>query len=231
MAKGELHLPRKRSLDAFRRRILTWYRCHGRDFPWRATRATQYQRVVSEVLLQRTRAETVATLFPVFIRAYPSWEELSHAPEKKLQVLLQPIGLWRRRATSLRALATEMHRRKGRFPKNREEIDSLPAVGQYVANSIELFVHERATPLLDVNMARVLERYYGPRQLADIRYDPYLQELSHRVVACDPVREINWAILDLAALVCRLRKPSCKDCPLRKGCKYRVDLGRDRKAE
>lgn len=27
-------------------------------------------------------------------------------------------------------------------------------------------------PYLDVNMARVLERHFGPRKLSDIRYDP-----------------------------------------------------------
>ncbi len=69
-------------------------------------------------------------------------------------------------------------------------------------------------------MARILERYFGPRQMADIRYDPYLQDLARQVVgkAKDP-RLVNWAILDLGALVCTARNPRCNACPLKKGCR------------
>jgi A/G-specific adenine glycosylase len=68
-------------------------------------------------------------------------------------------------------------------------------------------------------VARVLERFYGPRLLSDIRFDPYLQEVAHRVVACPAAKETNWAILDLAALVCKTR-PNCGVCPLRNRCRY-----------
>ena len=113
-----------------------------------------------------------------------------------------------------------MDARNGRFPKSREEIQKLPGVGQYIANSIELLCHGKAKPLLDVNMARVLERFFGPRKLADIRYDPYLQKLAHKVVDVeDPVR-MNWAILDFAALVCKTRNPLCETCPVAKNCIY-----------
>jgi len=78
----------------------------------------------------------------------------------------------------------------------------------------------RPKPLLDVNMARVLERYFGPRQLTDIRYDPYLQNLSHQVVNHENSKQINWAILDFAALICKSRNPKCVTCFLSAGCKY-----------
>jgi|TARA_B100001964_G_scaffold65593_1_gene74692 A/G-specific adenine glycosylase len=110
--------------------------------------------------------------------------------------------------------------RKGRFPCSREEIEALPGVGQYIANSIELFCYGKPLPLLDSNMSRVLERYFGPRKLADIRYDPYLQSLSKKVVKCkDPV-SLNWAILDLAHIVCTQKKPQHDICPLKNRCQF-----------
>jgi A/G-specific adenine glycosylase len=93
-------------------------------------------------------------------------------------------------------------------------------VGQYIANAAMLFGKHAAEPLLDVNMARVLERYFGPRTLADIRYDPYLQSLARWVISgSNPVR-LNWAILDFAAAVCIVRNPSCGSCPLSSECEY-----------
>jgi len=81
-----------------------------------------------------------------------------------------------------------------------------------------MFVHGHPEALLDTNMSRVLERYFGPRELADIRYDPYLQALARRFVAHGSGREVNWAILDLGATVCKPRTPTCEVCPMARGC-------------
>lgn len=210
----------------FQARILGWFTLCARRFPWRRRGASVYQKVVSEVLLQRTRAEVVGGFLPVFLERFPSWERLSGAPEKELRAFLRPLGLWRRRAASLKKLAAEMVLRKGRFPRSRVEIESLPGVGQYIANAVMLFCHGASEPLLDVNMARVLERYFGPRTLADIRYDSYLQHLARRVLVGVDALSMNWAILDLAALICTSRKPRCDECPLAPGCLYgRAVLG------
>jgi A/G-specific adenine glycosylase len=202
----------------FRAGILLWGEENGRTFPWRKRSASNYERVVSEILLQRTRAESVAKVFPRFISLYPSWRVLAQASCDDLEVFLKPLGLWRRRASSLQRLSREMLSRRGRFPNVRAAIEEIPAVGQYVANAVLMFCHNEPQPLLDSNMARVLERFFGPRAMADIRYDPYLQKLSARVVCCSDAPAVNWAILDLAALICTARKPKCEVCPVSKGC-------------
>jgi len=94
----------------------------------------------------------------------------------------------------------------------------LPGVGQYVANAIVLFAHDGREPLLDVNAARVLERHFGGRRLVDIRYDPYLQHLAKSIVRSDQAISLNWALLDLAATICRIKLPLCEQCPLAVTC-------------
>lgn len=203
-----------------RRALLTWYAVHGRDFPWRRDEVTLYQLVLAELLLQRTRAETVAAFFDQFATRFPTWESIAVSTVDEIGGYLKPIGLWRRRATSLRALAQAMVTRGGEFPRSRAEIESLPAVGQYIANAILLFSGGRAEPLLDVNMARVLERAFGPRMRVDIRDDPHLQSISRAIVRGKHATRINWAILDLAAKVCTIRNPSCDECPLKRVCQH-----------
>ena len=183
-------------IKTFQNEILRWYSKNGRKFPWRNKSATNYERIISEVLLQRTKAETVSKYFYTFIKKYPSWKKLSKASKKQLEKDLKPIGLYKQRSVRLFAFAQEMKRRNGRFPKERKEIEKIPSVGQYIANAIELFVFNRPKPLLDVNMARVLENNFGKRKLADIRYDPDLQELAHKIVNHKKSKEINWGILD-----------------------------------
>lgn len=209
----------------FRAKLLEWYRRNGRRFPWRRRSASNYNKIIAEVLLQRTRAETVAKFFPIFVTRYPSWSHLATANRHELMALIRPVGLWRRRSTVLIELAREMVKRNGRFPKDREQLEALPGVGQYIANSIMLLCHNHPQPLLDTNMARVLERYFGPRTLSDIRYDPYLQSLAKMVVDCSDSKALNWAILDFAAKVCSIRRPKCSQCDLASECKFAKEFG------
>ncbi len=214
-------VPSRRRCSSVAGRLERWYQENGRSFGWRNRSASKYVRVVTEVLVQRTRAETVDGMLRGFLRRFPGWAALDRARASTLERVLKPIGLYRRRAKSLKGLAKYAASVRGRFPADRDQLEQVTAVGQYVASAILLFCHGQPEPLLDTNMARVLERYFGPRQLADIRHDPYLQQLSRRVVAAgDPV-VINWAILDLGAMVCKPRKPECNACPLKRGCQFR----------
>jgi len=135
--------------------------------------------------------------------------------------MLKPVGLWWRRAISIQGLAQHAAPRDGQFPRDPAELAKVPGVGQYVSNAIQLFQHDIARPLLDVNMARVLERYLRPHLLVDIRHDPWLQAAAAWMVRCENPVTANWAVLDHAALTCVARTPRCDACVLNHGCNWR----------
>lgn len=209
----------KRKLTSLAKDLKDWAKANGRDFPWRSSNAGTYQQVVVEVLLQRTTATAVAGCFEAFVAKYPDWSQLAAAKVEDLEEFLKPLGLWRRRAQSLLGIARYAAQNHGHFPSDPNEHRHVPAVGQYVSNAILQFQHGRAAPLLDVNMARVIERFVRPRKLADIRHDRWLQEAAHWFVRRGS-QEVNWAVLDFAALVCRARNPLCPACPVKNRCDY-----------
>ncbi len=211
-------------VNVFQRRILTWYSTNGRNFSWREPFRSDYEKVVAELLLQRTRAEVVATFYPTFLERFNDWHVIANCDVAEIEQHLHPLGLWKRRAASLKSLAMAMVARSGIFPSTRDEIETLPGVGQYIASAILLLCYGQPNPLLDVNMARVLERFFGPRRLADIRYDPDLQTLAHALTNHKRSIEINWAILDFASIVCKRYTPACPGCPLQNKCKYFLSL-------
>ena len=206
-------------INTFQVKILDWYSQNGRNFPWRKSRLTNYQLIISEILLQRTKAETIAKFYNGFLARYPNWQSLNRTKLSSLENVLKPIGLYRQRTSSLKKLAKVMVKRNGRLPQTKEEIEKLPFAGQYITNAILLLIKKEPAPLLDVNMARVLERYFGQRKLSDIRYDPYLQDLSWKVANHNESKKINWGILDFAAIVCLAKNPKCHICSLSKKCK------------
>lgn len=204
----------------FQTELIKWWNHNQRSFPWRRPKASKFQLIIAEILLQRTRAETVGIFWPTFTARFPSWAAIGAAGVSELEKALAPIGLSKQRAPRLHALAVIMSKRNGRFSKDRESVESLPGVGQYIANAILLFCHGKPHPLIDVNMARVLERVFGTRKLADIRYDPYLQALATEIVQTRRGKELNWAVLDFAALVCTSRNPHCFTCPIARICRF-----------
>lgn len=206
-------------IQFFQKQLLAWYKLNGREFLWRRKSATNYELIISEVFLQRTKAETVSKFLPTFLKKYPSWKQLGEATEIELQEITRPLGLYKQRGSRLFKLAQELKRRKGRFPKERNQVAEIPMMGQYITNAYELYILNKRSPLLDVNMARLLERFFGERKLADIRHDPYLQTLAYRVVDVDESKELNWAILDYASLICKKSKPLCNSCRLNESCK------------
>jgi A/G-specific adenine glycosylase len=204
----------------FCQELLAWFHLEGRIFPWREPGRTSYEILVAEILLQRTTAAKVAQAYKVFLERYPSWSSLAHTSLEDLQNHLKPLGLWLQKASVFQSLATSIEERGGSLPGSRGELEQLPGIGQYIANAVLLTFYKQPEPLIDVNMARVLERFFGPRKLADIRYDPYLQTLARRVVSTEDSLQVNWAILDLGALVCKNGVPLCLQCPLRTKCEF-----------
>ena len=95
-------------LKNFQDKILEWFEENGRHFPWRNKSATNYQLIISEVLLQRTKAETILKFFPIFIKKYPSWKQLGTATEIELQEILRPLGLSNQKGSRLFKLAQEL---------------------------------------------------------------------------------------------------------------------------
>ena len=200
--------------------LLSWFASNGRKFPWRKSKLTNYQIIIAETLLQRTQAETVAPFYSKFILAFPNWNALSNQKIKSIENYLKPIGLYRQKAKKLKRLAIEMQKRNGRLSKDRKDLEAIPFLGQYIVNSIELIIFKQPSPLLDVNMARLLERYFHKRKMADIRYDSYLQNISRELVNHPRSKELNWAILDYSALICKARKPLCSECGLKGKCTF-----------
>jgi A/G-specific adenine glycosylase len=50
--------------------------------------------------------------------------------------------------------------------------------------------------------------------------DPTIWNTVDRLLPRRMVREFNWAMLDLAALVCRPKHPKCEQCPVKRLCRY-----------
>ena len=207
-----------RCTDAFQLAVLRWGACNSRSFPWRRSARRPYELVLAEILLQQTRAEHVANVFDSVVARCPDWRSLAEIPTADLENLLRPLGLQKRRATALRALAGVVSRQG--LPSRASDLEALPGIGQYISRAVAVQLFQESVAPIDTNVARVLERVFGPRKLADIRHDPELQRLALSLVPpADPAGYL-MALLDFGAAICRARDPQCSKCPVM-SCRFR----------
>ena len=203
----------------FRRRLLRWFRRHGRDLPWRRTR-DPYHVLVSEFMLQQTQVSRVEAYYHRFLAQYPTVEALAGAEPSTVRESWAGLGYYRRAANLHRLARTVLAEHAGVIPSDPAELVRLPGVGRYTAGAVASFAFERPTPAIDTNVARVLRRAFHPA-LAGRGADRTLWATG---AAVGPRRRgpaawaFNQAIMELGALICTARVARCGDCPVRPAC-------------
>lgn len=210
--------PDRRIAVRFQRRLLTWYRRHGRDLPWRRTREP-YRVLVSEIMLQQTQVDRVLPKYRQFLHRYPTFKALAAAPVEDVRRLWYPLG-YNARPVRLHAIAREtIARYGGRLPDSAETLRQLPGVGRYTAGAILAFAHGRDVAVLDTNVRRVLGRVFlGPRRMRRLRGEKSLWDLAQTLVPRGRGYDFNQALMDFGATWCTPRRPRCGRCPMRSFC-------------
>lgn len=209
--------------------LLPWYAREGRDLPWRHTR-DPYKIWLSEVILQQTRIDQGMAYYLRFIEAFPTVHDLADAETDRLMKLWEGLGYYSR-ARNLHHAAKEIaHDRQGQFPSDYREWMKLKGVGPYTARAIGSMAFDNPTGVLDGNVFRVMSRYladFSPIDLPSTRKD-YQERLDNWIVAAVDATgdasipsRFNQAMMDLGAMVCSPKRPSCAICPLHHDCEGR----------
>jgi A/G-specific adenine glycosylase len=221
MAKKRKPLPLPAPPDRrrFRKRLLTWYRRHGRDLPWRKT-DDPYHILVSEIMLQQTQVDRVLPKYAEWLEKYPSFHVLAAAPEREVTNTWYPLG-YNIRPKRLQSIAREaVERYGGRLPADEETLLSFKGIGAYTAGAIRSFAFRERAAILDTNVARVLFRVFiGDGDLKSHAMKQHLWKVSETLVPRRDVFDFNQALMDFGAMVCPARNPKCLVCPMSKGCR------------
>jgi A/G-specific adenine glycosylase len=212
-------LPDSRARQRFRCRLLSWYRKHGRDLPWRRT-DDPYHILVSEIMLQQTQVDRVLPKYGEWLEKYPSFAALANSPVEEVTATWYPLG-YNIRPKRLHSIAREaVERFGGELPADEATLRSFKGIGEYTAGAIRSFAFRERAAILDTNVARVLLRVFiGKGNAKSHRMKRRLWELSALLVPRRNVFDFNQALMDFGALLCVARKPKCLVCPMSRFCR------------
>lgn len=199
--------------------LLAWYREQRREMPWRG-HPSSYAVWVSEIMLQQTQVETVRPYFERFMSRFPTVQSLAEAKVEAVLALWQGLGYYTRARNLHRGAQKIVAHHRGKLPETSQALSELPGVGDYTAAAIASICFGERVPVVDGNVARVFARVYLLDD--DFRAQPARRELALRLQsafdATESPGDLNQAMMELGALVCRPRNPDCAQCPLAPEC-------------
>ncbi len=195
-------------------RLLSWYRRHRRAMPWREE-VSPWRTMVSELMLQQTRVETVIPYFNRFMASFPTPEALAAADVERVLEHWSGLGYYSR-ARNLHAAARAIAA-AGRFPEDAAGLLKLPGIGPYTAGAIASIALGLDEPLVDGNVERVLCRHAAwaedPKKIKAKLWDR-----ARALLPPGEAGDFNQALMELGATVCTPAAPRCLLCPVREGC-------------
>lgn len=209
---------KQESLAKIRSLLLQWGRDNFRYYPWRETK-DPYKILIAEILLHRTRADQVVPLYQKFIIRFPTIRSILEADIDEIKELLASAGLFWRIDLIYRMAQVIESDFNGRIPENKQDLLSLPGVGNYIASAIRCFAWNHPEILVDTNTVRITGRIFGTEvNDGSRRQRQFLQKMEELLDRENPVH-FNFALLDLGSKICLSREPLCEKCPVSSLCK------------
>ena len=210
---------RERELAAI---VARWFQRTARPLPWRESGTSAWGILLSEVMAQQTPVARVAPLWLEWIERWPTASDLANASPADVVRAWGKLG-YPRRALNLHAAATRIRDEfGGEVPNDVDTLESLPGIGNYTARAVAAFAFGQRVPVVDTNIRRVLARAVlgiaepePPRVRADMDLmDSVLPASEKESVA------VNAGVMELGAVVCTARSPTCGECPIAQECAW-----------
>lgn len=206
-------------MNSLEKPITQWFARNKRELPWRAT--TPWGVMVSEFMLQQTPVARVLPKWIEWMERWPTPAELAKATPAQVITAWGRLG-YPRRALRLHESAKIIARDfDNEVPESEEVLRSLPGIGDYTAAAISAFAFGANTLVMDVNIRRVLVRVLDGKEHPTS--SPTVRERESRLAILPRRNADNWAAatMELGALICTSKNPSCNDCPIISQCKWR----------
>lgn len=197
------------------RALLDWFSANKRSLSFREEKDA-YKILVSEIMAQQTRIETLLPYFDRFITRFPDVETLASAPEESVVKAWEGLGYYSR-ARNLHK-AAKIIQSLDHFPSTYEELIALPGIGTYTAGAVMSIAYNQPYAAVDGNVLRVMSRVYASE--LDISKMSTRTLLKKEIEETIPESRGDYteSLMELGALICLPKNPKCMICPVKNWC-------------
>ncbi|MCF8067450.1 MAG: A/G-specific adenine glycosylase [Desulfobacterales bacterium] len=206
------------AINKFRPALINWYNNNLRKLPWRDT-DNPYYIWVSEVMLQQTQVNTVIPYYQRFITLFPDIKTLAKSRRQSVLKAWEGMGYYARARNLHKAAQQVVSELNGSVPDDPEQFHTLPGVGDYIMAAVQSIAFKQPLAVVDGNVKRVIARLFED----DTPVNKPGSHKSFQIIADSLLDHkypdiFNQAMMELGAIICKIKNPDCRYCPVIKFC-------------
>ena len=148
---------------------------------------------------------------------YNKPEDFVRLGQKKIEKLINKIGLFRNKAKNIYQLSKILIREhNSKVPNDFDKLLALPGVGRKTANVVLNEGFGQSTIAVDTHIFRVSNR----TQLAPGKNPDEVEKNLYKVVPPKYLKDAHHLLLLHGRYTCKARTPLCKKCVIEPHCKF-----------
>ena len=175
-----------------------------------------YELVIAVMLSAQTTDTSVNQVTNKLFKKYVTLESLAKADLSDIEETIRSIGLYKNKAKNLIGIAqTLVDKYGGIVPSDKNELQTLPGVGNKTAGVIRAEIFNIPDLPVDTHILRISKRF----GLAKENDGPYEVEQKLKKI----IDESRWIkthhqLIHFGRYLCTARKPACESCKLARLC-------------
>lgn len=175
-----------------------------------------YELVIAVMLSAQTTDKSVNNVTRVLFNKYQSLDELEKAPLEDIEETIKQIGLYKNKAKNLKGIVHELITRFNyQVPSNKEELMTLPGVGNKTAGVIRAEIFKIPDLPVDTHILRISKRL----NLAKKDDEPIdVEKKLKRLIPEDRWIKSHHQLIHFGRYFCTARSPRCNECKIRERC-------------
>lgn len=153
---------------------------------------------------------------------WPTPADLAAEPASEAVRAWGRLGYPRRAQRLHGAAVAIVEQHGGEVPADYEALLALPGVGSYTAAAISVFAFGLRATVIDTNIRRVHARAVSGKALPSRSLTAAETRLAEALMPADTPTSCLWnaATMELGALVCTAKSPTCELCPVEDLCAW-----------
>ena len=175
-----------------------------------------YELVIAVMLSAQTTDKSVNNVTRVLFSKYKSLDELNNASIDDIEQTIKQIGLYKNKAKNLKGIVKDLIERFNyQVPSNKEELMTLPGVGNKTAGVIRAEIFKIPDLPVDTHILRIAKRL----KIAKKDDEPIdVEKKLKRLIPEDRWIRSHHQLIHFGRYFCTARSPRCVECKIRDMC-------------
>ena len=178
-----------------------------------------YELVIAVMLSAQTTDKSVNAVTPILFKKYPTLDALYDAPLEDIEEIIKPIGLYKNKAKNLKGIVKDLKERfNGVVPSDKEQLMTLPGVGNKTAGVIRAEIFQIPDLPVDTHILRISKRL----NLAKKDDEPIdVERKLKKIIPEERWIKSHHQLIHFGRYYCMARSPKCENCKISDMCIYK----------